>query len=113
MLFRSNRQLRRNSQLCAWFWDSADTNTTAPRLVTAHDIDPARFGLLHGLFRSRTTAIEALRAVAGEYGLCNILLGLEKRGATPNSPCFAHQIKRCKGACVGLETREQHAQRIC
>lgn len=102
-----NRQLRRNSQLCAWHWRDTDISR-APQLATAGDIDPARFGELYGLFRSRATAIEALRDIAATHGLCNILLGLEKRGGA----CFAHQIKRCRGACVGLESPAQHALRL-
>ena len=102
-----NRQLRRNSQLCAWHWRNDDVDS-APRLATAGDIDPARFGELYGLFRSRATAIEALREIAATHGLCNVLLGLEKR----EGPCFAHQIKRCRGACVGLESHAQHAVRL-
>ena len=106
-----NRQLRRNSQLCAWHWQ--DNNpAAAPQLATADDIDPARFGDLYGLFRSRATAIEALREIAATHGLCNILLGLEKRAVATIGPCFAHQIKRCRGACVGLESPEQHALRL-
>ena len=102
-----NRQLRRNTQLCAWHWRDVDSDS-APRLATAADIDPAHFGDLYGLFRSRATAIEALREIAATHGLCNILLGLEKR----EGACFAHQIKRCRGACVGLESRAQHALRL-
>jgi DNA polymerase-3 subunit epsilon len=102
-----NRQLRRNSQLCAWQWRDNEIDTP-PRLATAGDIDPAGFGELYGLFRSRATAIEALRELAASHELCTILLGLEKR----NGACFAHQIKRCRGACVGLESRAQHALRL-
>jgi len=102
-----NRQLRRNAQLCAWYWRDDNLDST-PRLVTAADIDPAQFGELYGLFRSRVTAIEALREIAATQGLCSILLGLEKR----EGACFAHQIRRCRGACVGLESRAQHAVRL-
>jgi DNA polymerase-3 subunit epsilon len=101
-----NRQLRRNTQLCAWRWGDGDT---APRLITARDIDPADFGATHGLFRSRAAALEALRHIADEHGLCHRVLRLEKRAA---GPCFSHQIKRCKGACVGLETLDAHALRV-
>ena len=106
-----NRRLRRNSQLCAWHWRDGDIDS-APQLATAGDIDPARFGELYGLFRSRATAIEALREIAASHGLCNILLGLEKRSVPYSGACFAHQIKRCRGACVGLESRAQHALRL-
>jgi len=102
-----NRQLRRNTQLCAWHWRDTDIEA-APRLATAGDIDPAKFGELYGLFRSRATAIEALREFAARHELCHVLIGLEKRAG----PCFAHQIKRCRGACVGLESRAQHALRL-
>ncbi len=102
-----NRQLRRNSQLCAWHWHDEDIGNP-PRLATAADIDLAHFGELYGLFRSRAAAIEALRDIAASHGLCNILLGIEKR----EGPCFAHQIKRCRGACVGLESPAQHALRL-
>ncbi len=102
-----NRQLRRNTQLCAWRWRDTDIEA-APRLATAGDIDPSNFGELYGLFRSRATAIEALRDIAATHGLCNILLGIEKR----EGACFAHQIKRCRGACVGLESPAQHALRL-
>jgi DNA polymerase-3 subunit epsilon len=106
-----NRQLRRNTQLCAWHWRDGNADN-APRLATARDIDPAQFGELYGLFRSRAAALEALREIAAANGLCNILLGLEKRAVANTGPCFAYQIKRCRGACVGLETREQHALRM-
>ena len=102
-----NRQLRRNTQLCAWRWRGTDIES-APQLATADDIDPAHFGELYGLFRSRATALEALRELAASYGLCHTLLGLEQR----EGPCFAHQIKRCRGACAGLETHAQHALRL-
>lgn len=102
-----NRQLRRNSQLCTWHWRNDDTDSM-PQLATAADIDPARFGEWYGMFRSRATALEALREIAAAHGLCPILLGLERR----DGPCFAHQINRCRGACVGLESRAQHALRL-
>lgn len=106
-----NRQLRRNTQLCAWHWRDGDVDRP-PRLATAGDIDPAHFGELYGLFRSRATAIEALREIAAAHELCHILLGLEKRSVANAGPCFAHQIKRCRGACVGLESPAQHALRL-
>src|SRR5690606_20942739 len=36
------------------------------------------------------------------------LLGLEKR----DGPCFAYQIKRCRGACAGVEAPREHALRL-
>jgi DNA polymerase-3 subunit epsilon len=101
-----NRQLRRSAELCAWHWRAGCAG--APALVDARGLDIAHFDDLYGVFRSRATAIEALREIAAAHGLCGILIGLEKR----TGPCFAHQIGRCRGACVGLESREAHALRL-
>lgn len=102
-----NRQLRRAGELCAWHWP-ADQHTTAPQLVSARDLHGGAFRDLYGLFRSRRTAIEALREIAGAHQLCPVLLGLEKRAG----PCFAYQIKRCRGACAGVESPREHALRL-
>lgn len=102
-----NRRLRRTSELCAWHWRS-ETPELAPRLVSARDLDPAHFANLHGLFRSRASALEEMRALANEHGLCPILLGMEKS----RGPCFAHQIRRCRGACVGKESPIVHGLRL-
>ena len=62
----------------------------------------------YGLFRNRSVADKQLRAAAGEHELCLKKLGLEKgRG-----PCFAYQLKRCRGACVGEEAAAQHDLRV-
>ena len=102
-----NRQLRRASELCAWHWP-LDRHDEAPELVSARDLTGGEFRDLYGLFRSRRTAIEALRELALEHELCHSLLGLEKR----KGPCFAYQIKRCRGACAGVETPREHAVRL-
>lgn len=102
-----NRQLRRAAELCAWHWP-AQAAATPPQLVSARDLAGGEFRDLYGLFRSRRTAIEALRELATEHQLCHGLLGLEKR----SGPCFAYQIRRCRGACAGIETAEAHALRL-
>jgi len=102
-----NRQLRRAAELCAWHWPAQDA-ARPPQLVSARDLTGGEFGDLYGLFRSRRAAIEALRELAAEHQLCHGLLGLEKR----DGPCFAWQIKRCRGACAGVETAEAHALRL-
>lgn len=102
-----NRQLRRASELCAWHWP-ADHHTEAPQLVSARELTGGEFRDLYGLFRSRRSAIEALREIAVEHQLCHGLLGLDPR----DGPCFAYQIKRCRGACAGMETPREHALRL-
>ncbi len=102
-----NRQLRRATELCAWQWP-AQAHATPPQLVSARDLAGGEFHDLYGLFRSRRAAIEALRGLATEHQLCHVLLGLEKR----SGPCFAWQIRRCRGACAGKESPEAHALRL-
>jgi len=102
-----NRRLRRVTDLCAWHW-RPDGSTGAPRLISARELEIAHFGDLHGLFRSRASAIEALREIVAEHGLCPIVTGIEKG----KGPCFAHQIKRCRGTCVGKESLPSHALRL-
>jgi len=49
-----------------------------------------------------------LENLAGEHGLCWRQLGWEKRGG----PCFARQVRKCRGACLGEETPEMHNLRL-
>jgi DNA polymerase-3 subunit epsilon len=39
-----------------------------------------------------------------------VLLGQEK--AKPGKPCFAYQLKRCNGACIGHEPYAKHTVRL-
>jgi DNA polymerase-3 subunit epsilon len=63
---------------------------------------------LFGPFRTKRDAQRALEGKAREAGLCPKLLGLEHG---PGS-CFAHQLGRCRGACVGREPRALHDVRL-
>ena len=102
-----NRRLRRTTELCAWCWRAEDA-VAAPRLVTARELEEGGFNDLYGLFRSRAAALEALREIATAHQLCSIVLGLEKG----KGPCFAHQLKRCRGACAGKESLVAHGLRL-
>ena len=63
----------------------------------------------YGPFGSRRAAREALRSLAVEHRLCLTRLGLERRAG----PCFARQLGRCAGACVGAEPAVEHDARLC
>jgi DNA polymerase-3 subunit epsilon len=102
-----NRRLRRAAELCAWRWRPEEPES-APRLVTARELEETGFDNLHGLFRSRATALQALREIATAHQLCPIALGLEQG----KGPCCAHQLKRCRGACVGKESALAHGLRL-
>jgi DNA polymerase-3 subunit epsilon len=52
----------------------------------------------------------ALRERAAAHRLCWVRLRLEHRGS---GPCFARQLRRCNGVCVGAEAPEEHDARLC
>ena len=63
-----------------------------------------------GSGRSRRSGRRARRCARSpsEHALCWKALGLEKR----LGPCFARQVKRCAGACVGAESAGDHHERL-
>ncbi len=79
-----------------------------PRFVPAAAIEPGSTTTRYGPFSSKRQARETLRALAAEHALCWTALGLEKRPG----PCFARQIRRCAGACVGAESPDEHGARL-
>lgn len=104
-----NRQLRRERQLCSWRLASGDTPQPLLTLVHEDEIDPSQLMQLFGTFKSKRQAIETLRKIAEMSHLCVKALGLEPGR---NGPCFAFQLKRCKGVCCGQESTEMHALRV-
>ena len=98
-----NRRLRRIRELCAIAWTFGGEG--APRIVCGERVVP---GDSYGAFRSPRQALSCLRKIAGEHGLCDIRLGLQ----SGTGPCFGHQIKRCRGVCVGQESHAQHDLRL-
>jgi DNA polymerase-3 subunit epsilon len=97
-----NRKLRRPAELCGFALD-------AKRLRLVQDFDAESLAHVHGLFRSRRAALQALRGLADEHGLCLQTLGFDtvRKGA-----CFRHQIGRCAGLCAGKESFAAHHARL-
>jgi DNA polymerase-3 subunit epsilon len=103
-----NRLLRRQNELCSWRLREGGREGPAVELVSGADIEPRALGELHGMFRSRRSAHEALRELAGAFRLCQKRLGLERgRG-----PCFASQLRKCDGVCAGRESPQAHDLRL-
>ena len=63
---------------------------------------------LYGPFRTERDARRALEGKAREAGLCLKAMGLERGEGS----CFAYQLGRCRGACVGNEPRALHDARL-
>ena len=100
-----NHRLRRRTDMVALH---VAAEPSPPDYVPSSAIDPAKLDDLYGPFGSRRDAREALRGLGAEAGLCWTVLGLERR----EGPCFARQVRKCAGACVGAETREAHHARL-
>jgi len=102
-----NQRLRRNDQLYSW---ELPPGLPVPRLRSDRDVDFSRHPALFGAFPSRAAAEGALRELARGHGLCEATLMLE-RTTRSGAPCFARQLQRCAGACVGQETSADHRAR--
>jgi DNA polymerase-3 subunit epsilon len=80
-----------------------------PRFLPAIGIDARRLPGSLGPFGSRASFRAALRQLASAHRLCEVRLGLERRAT---GPCFARQLGRCNGACIGEESHEAHDARL-
>ncbi len=87
--------------------------TRRPRFIRCADFSPEAPGQYYGPFGSRTATRHFLVELAAGHGLCLRTMGLERRAKSENDgPCFSFQLHRCKGACVGQESIEQHRARL-
>ena len=104
-----NHRLRRKLNAC--FVRLPDL-ASAPESLANKDIDWAARGTgaetLYGPFATKVHVRKLLEELAGEHGLCWRQLGWEKRGG----PCFARQVRKCRGACIGEETPQVHNLRL-
>ncbi|HEX6929612.1 MAG TPA: exonuclease domain-containing protein [Gammaproteobacteria bacterium] len=106
-----NRRQRRADNLLSL---QLAEDPAAEPVVKIVRVGPGDFGnaaALHGLFRTKRLAESTLRDMAAEHGLCPRKLGLEARGAK-GQPCFARQLKKCRGACDGVEPELRHHIRL-
>lgn len=103
-----NRKLRREGQLCAWQMHSGVADKPLLELVQIGDFSVGQMPQLYGVYRSKRQAQDALRDMATEHQLCLQTLGLE----SGSGPCFAFQIRKCKGVCAGKETAALHQVRL-
>jgi DNA polymerase-3 subunit epsilon len=99
-----NRQLRRPEATCGFVFDGKHL-----RLATADEIDADTLSFVYGVFRSRRAALQALRTLADEHGLCLQTLGFD---AKHRGACFRHQIGRCAGVCTSREGIHAHHARV-
>ena len=106
-----NQRGRLEQELCSIQLQQGGSDFLLPRVVYARDVDFSRLDSLYGLFRNQKEAKKVLTELCEANGLCQTCLQLEKRGARKGA-CFAHQIGRCKGACIGKEDADMHNMRL-
>lgn len=101
-----NRQLRRQKKLFAL---QLDRNTLYHSLNVA-DLEwpPSSGQTLYGPFISKRKAKQRLDEIATGASLCKRVIGLEQ----VKQNCFAYELNRCNGACVGLESAASHNERL-
>ena len=100
-----NIKLRRKT---GWTALRFDEETLQPVYVGSPAVKLEELDQYYGLFSSRTSARAHLLRAVIEATLCARTLGLERGGGA----CFAYQLQQCQGACLGLESREDHHQRV-
>ena len=106
-----NHRQRDAADLCAWRLVEVAQGDFRPRLVSGQEVDFGRAGDLYGLFATPREAQNSLRNIAEAYQLCPLILGLEAP-TQPGHACFAFQLHKCKGACVGEEPIGSHSARL-
>ncbi|UCE32113.1 MAG: GIY-YIG nuclease family protein [Burkholderiales bacterium] len=100
-----NRAARANRQVCVIMLPD---HGTRPTIVPLHALDAAGLAGACSPYANRQAARRQLQSVAAEHGLCWSGLGLEQR----DGACFARQLRRCRGLCVGAESERDHRQRL-
>ena len=104
-----NRRLRGTSDLCSVTLEEGPLGLRV-EIAAAREMDFRQRPKLYGLFNSARQARTALIALADDHQLCRQAMGLE--APTPGRPCFARQLGRCRGGCIGEEKATQHSIRL-
>lgn len=105
---RYNRKLRKITKLYQIVLEPDEMGYLTCQIV-AIGLNERPSSARYGLFRSLKQAQKWLETAVKEHQLCHRLTGLEKR---QSGPCFAHQLKHCKGACCGKESAEIYNLRL-
>jgi len=109
-----NRRLRRLVRLFEYKLQPDCDGYLRVRIDAVERPDPGSdLAQQFGLFRSRRQAVQRLEKLSRDFLLCQKLTGLQSdRSTAGRTPCFAHQLKRCLGACCGKEPAERYNERL-
>ena len=102
-----NRRLRRRKKSVIATLEITEEGYETVRCSVTDGSGPNMEGVV-AEFRTKRQAEEEIHLLAKAFELCPKLLGIEKR----KGACFSHQLKRCRGACIGLEEPESYNRRF-
>jgi DNA polymerase-3 subunit epsilon len=100
----TNILLRKSSNLYAWQLDDTQSGYLGATLISNKELKPGLQDNIYGLFKSKKDATEFLKSLAERHMLCEAVLGLEK--VRPGQSCFAYQLKKCSGHCIGVGNKD-------
>jgi DNA polymerase-3 subunit epsilon len=100
-----NRRVR-TPERCVTLKLAEDASALA--IVAVDELDPLELDGCFGIFHAPKDARKALADIARARGLCHKILGLEEGTGS----CLAHQLGRCRGACIGKEPLILHGVRV-
>lgn len=101
-----NRLLRRTHAQCVVTLARRPDGRLVPMTLAGEEIDPSGLGKTYGVFKGKKSAGQALLSIAEEHGLCPGLLELESH--EKGRACFGWHLGKCKGACAGEMSIEDH-----
>ncbi|MFI4890363.1 MAG: exonuclease domain-containing protein [Steroidobacterales bacterium] len=101
-----NRRL--NSSAAACTIRLGEAPASGVQLVAIDALERGELADCFGLFRSPKDAKKALVDIARAQQLCLKNMGLEQGAGS----CFAYQVGKCRGACVGKEALLLHGMRL-
>lgn len=99
-----NRRLRRVTNFYSIYLEEGKNGILTPQIFAVTEI-PCHRKKLYGLFPSTKKALQAIQSISDEHSLCYHVCGLEKAS---NRACSSHQLKKCKGYCIGKQNALVH-----
>lgn len=78
------------------------------RLTAISDVDSDELRACFGIFQTHKDGRKALGDIARAHSLCLKVLGFEESTGS----CFAYQVGKCKGVCLGKEPLLMHTMRV-
>jgi DNA polymerase III subunit epsilon len=102
-----NRRLRKSTDDCAIALVQMATGLQ-PEIVALEAAASTGAAVLCGPFHAEKDAWRAIKGKAREAGLCLKAMGRE----TGEGSCFAYQLGKCRGTCIGKEPRALHDARM-